>query len=86
MSKAKEESALDGVVMLPLPEGLERMESGPIQFGDDWAGVFIRGDNAIHMAMLMNTAAEALRVSIGDQISATQLKGYAKLISSCVST
>ena len=24
----------------------ERVETGPIQFGDDWPGVFIRGDNA----------------------------------------
>jgi len=23
-----------------------RVETGPMQFGDDWSGVFIRGDNA----------------------------------------
>lgn len=29
----------------------ERPETGPMQFGDDWPGVFIRGDNALHFAM-----------------------------------
>ncbi len=27
------------------PEG-GRVETGPVRFGDDWPGVFIRGDNA----------------------------------------
>lgn len=28
----------------------KRVETGPTQFGDDWPGIFIRGDNAIHFA------------------------------------
>ena len=28
----------------------QRVETGPIQFGDDWPGVFIRGDEALFMA------------------------------------
>jgi hypothetical protein len=24
----------------------DRPETGPMQFGDDWCGIFIRGDNA----------------------------------------
>lgn len=28
----------------------ERPETGPMKFGDDWPGVFIRGDNAAHHA------------------------------------
>lgn len=27
------------------PEQEERVETGPVQFGDDWPGYFIRGDN-----------------------------------------
>lgn len=27
---------------------MKRAETGPMQFGDDWPGVFIRGDNAAH--------------------------------------
>ena len=26
-----------------------RIETGPLQIGDDWPGVFIRGDNALMM-------------------------------------
>lgn len=28
-----------------------RPETGAMQFGDDWPGVFIRGDNAINMVL-----------------------------------
>ena len=30
-----------------LSQQLGRVESGPTKFGDDWCGVFIRGDEAI---------------------------------------
>lgn len=33
-----------------LPEVEDRVETGVVQFGDDWPGVFIRGDNALHYA------------------------------------
>lgn len=29
-----------------LPAVEDRVETGPVQFGEDWPGVFIRGDNA----------------------------------------
>lgn len=35
---------------LPAPEGISRVETGALQFGDDWPGVFIRGDNACMLA------------------------------------
>ncbi len=28
----------------------ERVESGPIMFGDDWPGTFIRGDDSFNLA------------------------------------
>jgi hypothetical protein len=34
-----------------LPAASPRVETGPTQFGEDWPGVFIRGDNAMHFAM-----------------------------------
>lgn len=34
----------------------ERAETGPMQFGDDWPGVFIRGDNAGYFAMSLRLA------------------------------
>lgn len=30
---------------------LPRMETGPVQFSNDWTGIFIRGDNAFGFAV-----------------------------------
>lgn len=30
-----------------VPVHIERMETGPLNFGSDWTGLFIRGDNAM---------------------------------------
>ena len=36
----------------PSPDGdAPRIETGPVQFGNDWPGLFIRGDNAFALAM-----------------------------------
>lgn len=32
-------------------DGPDRVETGPVQFGDDWPGLFIRGDSAFGLAM-----------------------------------
>ena len=37
--------------LLPYPEDGKRVESGPVKFGDDWAGVFLRGDDALAVAL-----------------------------------
>lgn len=56
---------------------LARAETGRIQFGDDWPGIFIRGDNAAGYGM----ALENLLSMYGDSISerspilAAQLQG-----------
>lgn len=41
---------LAAMLHLPMPEGMTRMESGPISFGDDWPGMFVRGDEAAELA------------------------------------
>ena len=33
-----------------LPTQEKRVETGVTQFGDDWPGIFIRGDDAFHYA------------------------------------
>lgn len=58
-----------------LPAQEERVESGPIQFGDDWPGTFFRGDHSAHFAMLLE---EALRTSQIGAISKGCLEGYMK--------
>lgn len=42
------------------PEETERVETGAVRFGDDWPGVFIRGDNAGWFAHQLRTALEHL--------------------------
>jgi len=44
-----------GKAKYPMPKGLARLETGAIQFGDDWPGIFIRGDNAAYYAQAIKT-------------------------------
>lgn len=39
---------------LPAPQEGHRVETGVVQFGDDWPGVFIRGDDAFHFMLALN--------------------------------
>ena len=41
-----------------LPAASERLDTGPIQFGDDWPGVFVRGDSALILASMFRQAAD----------------------------
>lgn len=46
---------------------VKRVETGPLQVGNDWPGVFIRGDNAMmgfapHLAALIEGRAEPLQI------------------------
>lgn len=41
------------LVAPPTPPSTARPETGPIQFGDDWPGVFLRGDNATAYAIIL---------------------------------
>lgn len=41
----------------------DRPETGAMSFGDDWPGVFIRGDEAHEMEQFARMAAEALEAS-----------------------
>jgi len=56
------------------PEGLrrfpgvdDRVETGPIQFGDDWPGAFIRGDNAFHFGITLQRLLKEWPVDPMDQ-------------------
>ena len=56
----------------------QRHSTGPLQFGDDWPGVFIRGDEALAMA-------ERLRrlESLPPQARAIVLNDLAEILESC---
>lgn len=36
-----------------LPSVVDRVETGSVQFGDDWPGFFLRGDNAADLAIVL---------------------------------
>lgn len=43
----------EGLGVRELPPQTPRVESGPTRFGDDWCGVFLRGDTAAYYAMTL---------------------------------
>lgn len=72
-------------LVVPLPAGIDgRMECGPVQFGDDWPGVWLRGDYAMAHAMYVEQAAD--RIEAADPLGwmdAMYLRGLAKQLRSC---
>lgn len=59
-----------------LPEVPGRLESGPVQFGDDWPGVFLRGDNAAYYVMVLASSIE----SVPDPMARMALTGLQRLL------
>lgn len=50
------------------PDGpAPRIETGAVQFGEDWPGLFIRGDNAMGIALHIDTISAFLN-AIPDQL------------------
>jgi len=62
------------------PAEATRVESGPIQFGDDWPGVFIRGDNALFFASYID---HAIKGGIDQEIRNAMLRGLRDTLLSC---
>jgi hypothetical protein len=60
----------------------ERPETGPMQFGDDWPGLFIRGDNALMgFAPAVYRAIQTLPES--EWMTRAQLSGLLETLKSC---
>jgi hypothetical protein len=74
--------ATHGLQKLPAPIDPRRVETGAVQFGDDWPGLFVRGDTAI---VLMNRIRH-LSERIGDSsdpvvsLALIQLNHFADII------
>jgi hypothetical protein len=56
----------------------KRVETGVIQFGDDWPGYFFRGDEAAHQAGMLRGAVDA-----EPHIREKVLEDFAKKLESC---
>ena len=68
-----------------LPAVTNRVETGAVQFGDDWPGLFIRGDNCIFYAMVLESIireVEALppTTKMVDYIARLNVKGLAEML------
>lgn len=75
-------SVVDSVVMLPMPDNIKRVETGVIQFGDDWPSVHIRGDNAAYYSM----ALDSLMAGNVDPMTVGVLAGLNELLKSSKAT
>ena len=59
-----------------------RPETGPMRFGDDWTGVFIRGDNAGYYAFILQGILERFESQLRPIDEASILKGLISDLSS----
>jgi hypothetical protein len=59
-----------------LPEAKERVETGSLKFGEDWTGLFIRGDDAFAYSLLLENVLED-KASALDKL---QLKSLLELL------
>ena len=58
-----------------------RVDSGATQFGDDWPGMFIRGDEAFHLAVnikILSDATDKVDLGFEAKIASRVLLGIAK--------
>lgn len=70
--------------MQKVPDPGFRVDSGPLQFGDDWPGVFFRGDDAGPKADIFNALARVMRAHGVPEQYARYLDDMASEFSKCV--
>lgn len=72
-----------------LPAVGDRVETGPVAFGDDWPGVFIRGDNALIgyapalSRVLGDLEQPDLRSAAGKAFDLMEMRSLLELLRSC---
>jgi hypothetical protein len=56
-----------------LPQQEERVETGAVQFGDDWPGLFIRGDDCMVLRIALESVKRHVAAMPGhDQLAVLQ--------------
>lgn len=65
----------------------QRVETGPIQFGDDWPGIFIRGDNALYISYCLQHVVDPMKEAAKNNSAMwmyiAELTNLIKLLESC---
>ena len=70
--------------MKQLPGYEPRIETGVVQFGDDWPGVFLRGDTACHYAVVIQQVIDNVdKNGYIDALDVVILRSLAGLLGSC---
>lgn len=59
----------------------KRVESGPLKFGDDWTGTFLRGDRSMLWSFVVEEAVEAISPKRG--FLRDQLRGLVSELRAC---
>jgi hypothetical protein len=59
-----------------------RPETGPMLFGDDWPGVFVRGDDALGYASAVRRAVERLAGVDSSSVDVSRLANLVELLGS----
>jgi hypothetical protein len=62
-----------------LPEQVDRVETGPLQFGSDWSGFFLRGDYALAIRL----AISQILFNPNDPEARMQLRALKELLFEC---
>jgi len=64
-------------------KNVPRPETGTMQFGNDWPGVFIRGDNAVFYASCLSLMLRASREGKScDPLTEMYVEGFISLLTS----
>lgn len=64
---------------LPYPENGKRVETGAVQFGDDWKSYHLRGDDALYLANIIGQLKDKIKLeSPMDRINKMNLTGFAE--------
>ena len=61
----------------------KRVETGSVQFGEDWPGVFIRGDHAFHYAMHLETVLSRATENEAMGMDVMTVQGLLELLKGC---
>lgn len=70
-----------GIVKIKMNPSGQRVESGRLEFQNDWPGIFLRGDDAIRLQLLINIALDKLK---DDPINQLQLQGFSQILGECL--
>lgn len=62
----------------------KRLETGPVKIGNDWTGIFMRGDNALATALYLRELLKATDSDQIDPILTAMIQGHIRLLESCV--